>query len=159
PAVQVGAKLDHEWPPEKVTLSFSASSPFTLRPADGAAVAAGPTAEGRFVAQWTTSPKPNQPLPVEIILACPGGIPDLAVSYHTAEDARPRALPLHRMLVPWAEMSQATGEAVVQRDLPELRGGSWARGRKVFFSEQAACSKCHSIQGQGGEIGPDLSNL
>ena len=41
----------------------------------------------------------------------------------------------------------------------ELDGGSWARGRKVFFGEAAACSKCHTVNGHGGEIGPDLSNL
>ena len=29
----------------------------------------------------------------------------------------------------------------------------------MFFSEQAACSKCHSIYGRGETIGPDLSNL
>jgi putative heme-binding domain-containing protein len=29
----------------------------------------------------------------------------------------------------------------------------------VFFSEQAACSKCHTVHGKGGNIGPDLSNL
>src|SRR5262249_4442105 len=48
---------------------------------------------------------------------------------------------------------------VVRRHVPELEGGSWARGRKVFFGEQAACGKCHTIRGQGGAIGPDLSNL
>src|SRR5581483_900415 len=37
--------------------------------------------------------------------------------------------------------------------------GDWARGRAVFFSDQAACSKCHAIWGRGGSVGPDLSNL
>src|SRR5205807_386575 len=87
------------------------------------------------------------------------GVMDLTVSYHTAEDARPRALALHRFLLPWVEMSERPAETVVQRSIPELQGGSWARGRKVFFSEQAACFKCHLIHGQGGAIGPDLGNL
>ncbi len=30
---------------------------------------------------------------------------------------------------------------------------------KRFFSEQASCFKCHSIRGEGGTIGADLSNL
>ena len=42
---------------------------------------------------------------------------------------------------------------------PELDGGDWARGRKIFFGEQAACFKCHQTGGEGGEIGPNLSNL
>jgi putative heme-binding domain-containing protein len=29
----------------------------------------------------------------------------------------------------------------------------------VFLGETAACSKCHAVSGQGGQIGPDLSNL
>ena len=37
---------------------------------------------------------------------------------------------------------------------PELEGGSWARGRKEFFGEQAGCAKCHAIHGQGGDLGP-----
>jgi putative heme-binding domain-containing protein len=47
----------------------------------------------------------------------------------------------------------------VGRDIPELEGGNWARGRRVFFSKQAACSQCHTVGGEGGAIGPDLSNL
>ena len=42
---------------------------------------------------------------------------------------------------------------------PELAGGSWARGYREFFGEKAACSKCHTLYGRGGNIGPDLSNL
>ena len=42
---------------------------------------------------------------------------------------------------------------------PELEGGSWARGYREFFGEKAMCSKCHTIYGRGGAIGPDLSNL
>src|SRR5262249_22085368 len=41
----------------------------------------------------------------------------------------------------------------------ELQGGNWLRGREVFFSEEAKCAKCHLMRGQGGKIGPDLSNL
>lgn len=42
---------------------------------------------------------------------------------------------------------------------PELRGGDWERGRKLFFSKEVNCSACHTLRGQGGTIGPDLSNL
>ena len=29
----------------------------------------------------------------------------------------------------------------------------------MYFGEPAACFKCHAVHGQGGAIGPDLSNL
>ena len=43
--------------------------------------------------------------------------------------------------------------------MPELKGGSWARGREIFHGEKAQCAKCHKVNGARGEIGPDLSNL
>jgi putative heme-binding domain-containing protein len=158
PAVQPGSRLDHEWPVEKVTVTFAASCPFTLRAGDDKPAASRPAGAGRHEARLTVSPKKNEPLPVEVALRSDGGAPALNVSWHTNEDARERALPLRRLIQPWAVMG-AQAEAVVRRDVPELRGGSWARGRKVFFSEEAGCAKCHAVGGRGGAIGPDLSNL
>lgn len=39
------------------------------------------------------------------------------------------------------------------------RGGDAGRGRRVFFSGRVACSKCHTIDGRGGVLGPDLSGV
>ncbi len=36
----------------------------------------------------------------------------------------------------------------------EVEGGDAMRGREVFAAE---CSACHSIEGHGGRLGPDLS--
>ena len=33
------------------------------------------------------------------------------------------------------------------------------RGRRVFFSKRAVCSGCHRIDGKGGAVGPDLSQI
>jgi putative heme-binding domain-containing protein len=41
----------------------------------------------------------------------------------------------------------------------ELAGGDYESGRSLFFGEQQKCSTCHRIRGEGGTIGPDLSNL
>jgi putative heme-binding domain-containing protein len=157
PAVQPGSKIDYQWPAEEVTVvvrspvGFEVKGPGTVAPATA-------DAQGRRVARVTVKPAPDSPVPFEVTLPTGGGVPGLDVWYSTNEDPRPRALPLHRFLLPWAELKR--GESpVVARDAPELTGGNWERGRRVFFSEQAACSKCHAVGGQGGAVGPDLSNL
>ncbi|GIW80765.1 MAG: glucose dehydrogenase [Gemmatales bacterium] len=40
-----------------------------------------------------------------------------------------------------------------------LSTGVKERGRAVFFSQKAACTTCHAVDGQGGRIGPDLSKI
>ncbi|MFV2066293.1 MAG: PVC-type heme-binding CxxCH protein [Pirellulales bacterium] len=38
-------------------------------------------------------------------------------------------------------------------------GGDAARGREVFFSKRATCSSCHTVAGEGGRVGPDLTTI
>jgi putative heme-binding domain-containing protein len=38
-------------------------------------------------------------------------------------------------------------------------GGNAERGRRVFYSAYATCAACHAIDGRGGDLGPDLSNV
>ncbi len=39
-----------------------------------------------------------------------------------------------------------------------LHEGDASQGRKIFADEQrVSCSKCHSVDGKGGQTGPDLS--
>lgn len=41
-----------------------------------------------------------------------------------------------------------------------LTGGDAAEGRRTFIKRQdAACFRCHKIQGEGGEVGPELAGL
>ncbi|HYH68257.1 MAG TPA: ThuA domain-containing protein, partial [Urbifossiella sp.] len=139
PAVQPGSQLDHDYPPEVVTYSYG---PKTARP-----VTAGPTATGlhpiHSVVGWDRGP-----------------FPDTTLQVTTNEDDRPRPIPLRRVLLPWANTDlKVLGRELVAVRPPELDGGSWARGRAEFFSDQAACAKCHSVHGRGGDLGPDLSNL
>jgi putative membrane-bound dehydrogenase-like protein len=37
--------------------------------------------------------------------------------------------------------------------------GDPARGETLFFDAQVACSRCHAIDGRGGTVGPDLSDI
>jgi putative heme-binding domain-containing protein len=115
--------------------------------------------DSRRISRVTIKSKIDAPVPLEVSVPTGGGAPELAVWYHTNEDPRPRALPLHRFLLPWAVLKKDAGAVAVERDIPELKGGNWERGRRVFFSDTAACSRCHTIGGHGGVLGPDLSNL
>ncbi len=41
----------------------------------------------------------------------------------------------------------------------QLVPGNAEHGKIVFFSNRAACSTCHRVQGEGGTIGPNLSRI
>jgi putative heme-binding domain-containing protein len=146
PAVQPGSTLDYTLAGEEVTLTFTGSEVLGVK-------AVGVQKGGRI----KVTPKKGELVPVEVVLTS-GGATSLSVTYATQEDSRPRALPLARLLLPWARIGTRP-EAPAERAIPELQGGSWVRGREVFFSTQAQCSNCHKVRGRGNEIGPDLSNL
>ncbi len=57
-------------------------------------------------------------------------------------------------------------EASRRRDDPlaeyreALYGGNAADGKKIFFERpEASCVRCHKINGEGGEVGPELSHM
>ena len=153
PLVQPGAKLDYEYPPETVTVGLKSASMLELKTR-----AKTKRLSGHEI-YFTVTGQQNHWLHVEITLATGEAEPDLEVFWFTNEDPRPRALPLRRILLPWAV--PYTGESFMAkaRQIPEIAGGDWQRGKTIFFSEQAGCFKCHQSGGAGGKIGPDLSNL
>jgi putative heme-binding domain-containing protein len=58
---------------------------------------------------------------------------------------------------PLLEQAPREREAVVERYRAALdRKGDPARGREVFRS---VCSKCHRLNGEGAEVGPDLATV
>ena len=159
PAVQPGSTLDYTLPDEKVRLSLESSGPLGVVVPEKAAQAFTVDNGGPVSGRVWVNPKKGEPVPLEVELQGETKYA-LNVSYYTEEDDRPRALPLNRMLVPWAPLTRpADAPLDADRDIPELKGGDWVRGREAFFSEGALCAKCHSVHGRGGRIGPDLSNL
>jgi putative membrane-bound dehydrogenase-like protein len=42
---------------------------------------------------------------------------------------------------------------------PVLASGDARRGRDLFYGRKASCSTCHTVAGQGGRVGPDLSKI
>ncbi|WP_165225086.1 ThuA domain-containing protein [Aquisphaera insulae] len=153
PAVQPGGDPGYSLPAEEVTLAFEGAGLLTVRSrSPGPSIVGG----GHRV-RITASPVENQPLPLEITLDT-SETTTLDVSWWTKEDPTPRALPLRRVLLPWALPGTSNAE-MTRREFPELKGGDWSRGRALFLGEQARCSSCHAVRGRGGRIGPDLSNL
>jgi putative heme-binding domain-containing protein len=153
PVTQPGAKLDYEYPPETVTVVFKSISRLGVE-TDPKATVKKVNAREQHI---TICPK-DAWLPVEITLATGKGEPVLEATWFTDEDPRPRAFPLRRTLLPWA-VRNAAAQSAGPKQIPEIAGGDWNRGKQVFLSEPAACFKCHQFNGQGGHIGPDLSNL
>ncbi len=156
PAVQPGSTAGYTLPDEEVTLVFSGPGPIeVVTPAGSSPLGAG--ADGRYRVGVTVSPRRRSPVPVAISMATSGPAA-LEVAWSTREDARPRALPLRRLLLPWAAMEKQS-ETIADRNILELKGGDWVRGRALFHADQSKCGSCHQVRGRGGEIGPDLSNL
>ncbi len=158
PAVQPGSTLDYTLPDESVTVVFQAGGPFLVKTPAGR-LAAERATSGLYTASVAGQPREADWLPVEILLPTGGAGSQLDVAYHTAEDPRPRALPLRRILLPWAAAKADETMPDREHELPELAGGNWLHGRRMFFGETVACYKCHRVRGEGGMIGPDLSNL
>lgn len=152
PAVQPGSTAGYRLPAEEVTLTITSPSPITMKGLTTSGSSGGNDG-GRHSVRISVTPKERQPLPVEITLPA-GGPANLEISWTTKEDSTPRALPLRRMLLPWANLEKPKDD-LVRREIPELKGGDWARGRALFYGEQTRCSACHKVRGRGGEIGPD----
>jgi putative heme-binding domain-containing protein len=155
PAIQPGAKIDFEYPIETVTVVLRSGAGIELQPIANAKIERRGTGEIHVTAEA----RENVWLPVEITIATGSKSVELDLSWHTAEDLRARALPLRRVILPWATAKSQVAKKPAQRSIPEIAGGDWQRGRQVFFGQQAACAVCHQVKGEGGIIGPELSNL
>jgi putative heme-binding domain-containing protein len=157
PAVQPGSKIDFDLPAEKVILGYAVFGGVDVRAPSAATIEKTRVTTGQH--GWLTfNPVRGQADPFELTLHV---IPeaDIKVWSATNESKKARPLQLHRALLPWADTKADIGKPVEIARAKELDGGSWARGRKLFFSDTATCSKCHSVHGQGAQIGPDLTNL
>ena len=62
---------------------------------------------------------------------------------------------LNRVWNPWAVTATAGAGAQSAGAIP----GSWLSGRRIFFSDEAACYTCHQLRREGIAVGPDLTNL
>lgn len=149
PTIQPGASLDYQREVEIVHVRFSGH----VRPIEGF----NPSSATDESISFSYPSVPDRFKSYSLAVATGNGA-GLTCSWSTDLDSRPRPFSLKRFLLPWAE---PTVDPTQDRDrvIPEIADGDWLRGREAFFSESAACAKCHRFNGLGGRLGPDLSNL
>lgn len=159
PKIQVGATIDYPWPPETVSIQLKSNLAINAS-IDGKSLKSLASGD-EFVATFSAAPDQTDWLNLVVQLTTRAGVePRLSISASTNEDERWRPLPLNRFYLPWVDQKANVDDAApTETKIAELEGGSWARGRHVFHSQAAACSKCHSVNGDGAGIGPDLGNL
>ncbi len=149
PATQPGAKLDYTPEPETVTVVFKSDAAFKLQ-APGTKIKRVNEREAHLT---VIGPAGDKWQPLTITLATPAR--SLDVSFFTARDVRPRAPGTRRFLLPFATPG---GHEAMERVIPEITGGNWENGRALFRGK-AACATCHTLRGEGFNVGPDLNNL
>ena len=71
------------------------------------------------------------------------------------EDVRHQADPILKGL----EADRVMQAARLAELEPTLARGDAARGHEIFFGQKAACTLCHSAEGQGGHVGPNLGKI
>lgn len=156
PDVQPESNLDYKLPPEDVNMVFRSSAPLEIK-ADSADISESVRKGELYETRLAFNRVARQAYPLEVSMNTSREEPVLEVYYSTGEDPRPRALQTHRFFVPWLDEIYPP-EISIDKEIPQLAGGNWARGKKLFFGE-STCGTCHSVGGKGKTIGPDLSNL
>jgi putative heme-binding domain-containing protein len=143
-------------PAGKANIRIEASAPFEFS-VGGHSVNGQAASAGRHVAE-TTFTAVEQPELLALDLDTGSArTPDLHATYSTESDPTPRPLPLGALLLPWAPAHQPP--PALPTEQTEFAGGDYERGRALFFHERLKCATCHRLRGEGGMVGPDLSNL
>src|SRR5581483_8243375 len=70
----------------------------------------------------------------------------------------PQVSDLFERFAPDTMRSERLGAVIVPEKLLAL-SGDVERGRALFFQPTFQCASCHTVQGKGGKVGPDLSQV
>ena len=83
----------------------------------------------------------------------------LSTMYRIGDEKIDRALEADQILLPWAPLTTDGTSQQSPVIVPDLSGGDPVRGKTLFTGDQARCSQCHVFRGQGGQVGPDLTEI
>ena len=66
---------------------------------------------------------------------------------------------LFERFVPESQRTKRLGESIAPETILAVQGNA-ERGRQIYYSDSASqCKNCHRVQGSGGRLGPDLSEI
>lgn len=90
----------------------------------------------------------------------PGTLRDRPISFEekVANHLAFQVRDLFERFLPEEKRAQKLG-AVVKADEILARPGEAPKGRQIFFQEGVQCARCHRINGEGTDFGPDLSHI
>lgn len=57
----------------------------------------------------------------------------------------------------WKDIVAGAAKAEAEKPFEPYLKGDPAMGREIFFGQAGGCSKCHTVGGKGGEVGPELT--
>ena len=93
-------------------------------------------------------------LAAEVMLGDAGSEQLQAILNEYPAEVREMAAPLSERI---EEARIARTERLKRLEHELVSGGDVTRGRQVYFGKKAACSSCHTIGLEGGDVGPDLT--
>jgi putative heme-binding domain-containing protein len=141
-------------PKGKVTLTARASVPFTLDLGSESAKSA--ETQGERTATVATEVEADV-TDLTWTLEASGPL-TFSAAFRTAGELTERTLSPEQLILPWAPPAALNSAPL---PVPEaiLKGGDPAKGALVFKSEGAKCATCHKVRDEGGDVGPDLTDL
>ncbi|MBI3862808.1 MAG: HEAT repeat domain-containing protein [Planctomycetia bacterium] len=96
---------------------------------------------------------------VEWLSKAIAGEAPIEVQLDLLEAAAKRPLPQVQQKVKELKAAAAADDPLAEYRVA-VAGGNAERGRKIFYERsELSCVRCHKIDGQGGEVGPDLSKI
>jgi putative heme-binding domain-containing protein len=145
-------------PGKQAVLSITANHEFYADATGKENYVFGEKKEGHFVATLNADlTSGSSALGMFIKTGGDAGAPSVQVTYHTNEHPTERPIPCEALLPDKAPLK--TQEVISKPTQSQLtKGGDWNAGKALFFGE-AKCAACHTLRGEGGAIGPNLSNL
>lgn len=144
-------------PVDSAAVTFASDNEFVASAGPFSANAARqPEGEYRSVVNATPMAAP-QTIGVTLATRQGAALPKLEVVHTTSASSTPRPVTLEALSLPgFARERQPVNTTPPPPALTQ--GGDWAAGKALFFGD-AKCGTCHTVGGEGGHVGPNLSNL